>query len=443
MKLKKIFSLFVFLLLVVLTTSCEMQPTKVTSDNYNFTTPYTDSFKLTQSWEGKDFVDDGIGEVKLSQTVDGDTAHFKTLQGASFTCRFLGIDTPESTYRVDQWGFAASSFTKEKLSNAQTIVLTSEKNSPRKDSNGRYLVWVWYRTSETADFRLLNLEIVENAYSVAEAAGTEYKETFYKAETTVKNNQLRVWGETDKSYDFSKIGKSMTIKELRDTYGVLEVAKQNQYKGTVIRTTGVVVKMDGEYSAYLQSYDEATDSYYNIYVYGGFSSSMLKQGRTVYVQGKIGYYNGGLQITDLDRENSGVLSFSSETEPYIGTLTSEQYATGADYLQSQIVQLSNLTVVAFRNTLDEKGVVTGYTLIITDETGFEMELRSSSLLKIETENDGVLIRTGEYFVDRTITELTAAVGFYQFEPVNGFYTSDGIQLVLLSGADIKLAAKAE
>ena len=57
-------------------------------DNYEYVTPKTDELKLTADWEGKDFIKDGIGEVQISQFVDGDTAHFKTKNGEKITVRF-------------------------------------------------------------------------------------------------------------------------------------------------------------------------------------------------------------------------------------------------------------------------------------------------------------------------------------------------------------------
>ena len=83
------------------------------ADTYNYVTPETDALKLSASWEGKDFVKDGIGEVTVSQFVDGDTAHFKTKNGEKVTVRFSGVNTPESTYKVEPWGFAASKYTKK------------------------------------------------------------------------------------------------------------------------------------------------------------------------------------------------------------------------------------------------------------------------------------------------------------------------------------------
>lgn len=448
MKLKKFFSLVIIALLVVITTGCVTPGTGgVTSATYNFTTPQTDKLALTADWEGKDFLADGVGKVSINQSVDGDTVIFKTTKGASFTCRFLGVDTPESTYRVDEWGFAAADFTKLKLKAAETIVLTSDQFEKRKDGNGRYLAWVWYRTTATSQFRLLNLELVEHAFSVAEAAGTQYNEIFNQAELTVKSYKLRVWGEKDKSYDDSEVGISLTIKEIRETYSTLDVAKQNSYKGTVIRTQGIVTRAEGIGSGYLQAYDEETKQYYNVYVYGGFTDSILDKGNVVYIQGKIGYYNGSLQITDLDRENSGVISFpNSDNTIYVKELTGAEYASGADILQAQMVKMKNLTVTDFYNSKTDGVENGGYTLTATTEDGYEVEIHVSSdyRIVINGENDDVRITDGEYFVGRTITEITAAVGFYSFlNKDETAYYPDGMQLILHSGKEIKLAAKAE
>ena len=55
--------------------------------------------------------------VALKNTVDGDTAHFEGSFGefGVVKARFLGIDTPESTGKVEPWGVKASNFTKNIL----------------------------------------------------------------------------------------------------------------------------------------------------------------------------------------------------------------------------------------------------------------------------------------------------------------------------------------
>ncbi len=158
-----------------------------------------DKLKLEASYQGKSFIDDGIGEVKLVYSIDGDTARFidpnsKTMS-ENFSVRFLGINTPESTNIDEPWGHAASDFTKNRLENAKTIVLESE--GPRTETYGRYLAFVW------VDGVLLNLELVQEAYtqSTLSSAFKYYKimmETSMKARATGR----RFFGEKDRYYDY-------------------------------------------------------------------------------------------------------------------------------------------------------------------------------------------------------------------------------------------------
>ena len=74
------------------------------------------SCKLTLDYKGKDSFVDGVGEFELWMTIDGDTAHFTpvvtTTSSVTVKARFYGVDTPESTGRVQEYGKQASNFTK-------------------------------------------------------------------------------------------------------------------------------------------------------------------------------------------------------------------------------------------------------------------------------------------------------------------------------------------
>lgn len=445
-KAKFNFLLLALLLVVTLLTGCEFPTTSNNPANYNYTTPATDALKLTKEWKGKDFIEDGIGAVELVQNVDGDTTYVR-IEGrrGTLTIRYLGVDTPESTYKVEPWGFAASDFTKGKLKNAETIVLEADTISGRKDSNERYLAWVWYRETATSDFRLLNLELVENAYSPSKGSNTKYAEEFLRADYAVRDAGCRYWGEEDPSYDKTEIGDLYTIKELREQFTTLNVEEQNRNKGKVVRLSGVVSRQSGIGSAYLQQYDEETKTYYGMYVYGGFTASDLKEGREVVVSGKIGYYNGGLQITDLDRSNLSVVTLSNEI--YTKEVTLEEVLKGEISLQGQLVTLKNLTVEDGYNTVSADKTATGaYSLYTKDEAGRQITIRvdSSSAIIIEGENmiTGLeaMIKDFSYFKGRTITEITCVVGWYsQLNSNETAYENDGLQLLLLSGSDIKLA----
>ena len=196
---KNIFKFFLLFLLVFVVASCEEVPSDGpgqgtgpgtgTEDTYEYVTPETDALKLSAEWEGKDFIEDGIGEVTVSQYVDGDTTNFKTKNGFTFTARYLGINTPESTYKVEPWGFAASKYTKQQLKAAHKIVLQCDDINDRVDSTGeRYLAWVWL-IDEAGDSRLLNLELVEVALAKSKANDTSFAEVFNKAVYDVTINR--------------------------------------------------------------------------------------------------------------------------------------------------------------------------------------------------------------------------------------------------------------
>lgn len=173
---------------------------------YIYTTPLhlnidiKDKVKLTTDYKGKSFVDDGIGEVTLAKNVDGDTAYFydhnsKTETG-QIRVRFLGIDTPESTYTIDPWGKAASKFTANILNNARTIVLEAE--GARKETYGRYLAWVW------VDGNLLNLQIVAEAYSNSTiSSSSKYFKAMVETSMLARSTGRRFYGEIDPNYNYT------------------------------------------------------------------------------------------------------------------------------------------------------------------------------------------------------------------------------------------------
>ena len=66
--------------------------------------------------------------------IDGDTTHFYINQSGNYNnisktpgidgvlkARYLGVNTPESTGKIEEWGKKASKFTQEKLATATSI----------------------------------------------------------------------------------------------------------------------------------------------------------------------------------------------------------------------------------------------------------------------------------------------------------------------------------
>lgn len=231
----------------------KLEPSTGPVDQDNIATPFTDQLKLTASYLGKSFVNDGIGEVTLANSTDGDTAIFKD-NNRNITVRFNGVNTPESTYKLEPWGVAASKFTKGKLENAEKIVLqTDTLKTNRFDSTGeRYLAWVWYLPKGGSEFRLLNLEIIEQSFSASKASGMMYADILLEADMEVQKQNIRIWNKDvkDPDYDYSDTGKYMTLKELRDNYD----GYTDSHIKVVVR--GVVARKIGPFSAYIQQQED-------------------------------------------------------------------------------------------------------------------------------------------------------------------------------------------
>ena len=123
-KFMRILLSFLALAGAVSVSGCDNGPTEPTIGDANWVDyAHNGSIQLTLDYKGKDFYKDGIGEVTLKTHIDGDTAHFfpvvKTTKSDPIKARYYGIDTPESTGRIQEYGQEASDFNHEKLENAK------------------------------------------------------------------------------------------------------------------------------------------------------------------------------------------------------------------------------------------------------------------------------------------------------------------------------------
>lgn len=428
-----------------------VQGESYTSETYNWTTPETDALKLTADYAGKTFEKDGIGIVTPVRYVDGDTTMFKSDNGEAFTVRYNGINTPESTYRIEPWGFAASQYNKTKFKEAlekgAKVVLEAEK-AGETDSNGRYLAWVWLVYPD-GDSRLLNLELAELAYAqVKSASGTKYESNLNRAIADILKYGLRVYGEKDSSYDYSKTAKQMTIKEIKEEFGTAEKidSAEDGYMSPLVEVTGVVVKNDGKTNAYIQQYDEDTNTYYGIYVYGGYNNiSKLVVGAKVAVTAKIGYYFGALQITDLTTNNKiRVLTYNAFDEIYAVEETLDSVNDIYAYEKiGNLVQINNceLKVTGYNDGANNSAMTIYCEYKDANGKTQRLNIRISQNVALYDPETGEQIISGSYFVGKTFTSLTCVVAYYN--GANDWpgkaYANGHIQLAIFSMDDVKFA----
>ena len=256
----------------------------------------------------------------LKKSVDGDTAHFFIdTYGHVVQGRFNGVDTPESTGIIEEWGKAASNFTKDKLENAKTIVLETERldglTGPEADStSNRYLVWVWTSTrsleeEDGSGLRLLNLELVQNGYSPSKGnAGSKYEEVFLDADAQAQKFKLNIWSEdTDPLFYYGEaqitnmqevfsnpsewLGAKVYVEELKNSY----------VAALCLTSTDGVVSNVSEYCKFEHQLDES--SYVNMrLIRVSAAINAGNSGGGLYdISGKlVGIVNGKIVSTEYD-----------------------------------------------------------------------------------------------------------------------------------------------
>lgn len=242
-------------------------------------------------------------EVTVHTFIDGDTTHFNVpssvMENGVFKARYLAINTPESTGKIEPYGKTASNFTKEKLSAATSIIIESDTAVWNPDSTGaRYLVWVWYKTASDTEYRNLNIEILQNGLALASnSAANRYGTTCTAAIAQAEANKLHVYsGKSDPNFYYGE-AQEVTLKELR--------ANIASYEGVSVAFTGVVVRNSGQDGVYVEALDEETGMYNGMYIYYGTSAhadlkdEVLVIGNEVRIVGKVSVFNGSYQVSGL------------------------------------------------------------------------------------------------------------------------------------------------
>ncbi|MFA6820220.1 MAG: thermonuclease family protein [Bacteroidaceae bacterium] len=282
MKNKKILTLSIACLAAIGMTGCDdISTTSVSETTENGTSEttslaewvdYSSPIVLDHDYKNHDFYTDGIGQMTLKTCIDGDTAHFypsvRTTSSDIVKSRFYGIDTPESTGQVEEWGKAASNFTKEKLNTAAqygTIVVSSpfsEYSTPETDSTGtRYLslIWVNYDTPDAdyTDLVLLNLDIVQEGYSYVKGVSDipDYANTFYAAEAQAKAYKLNLFSdEKDPLFNYGDYVDTSLLDIKKEIEKEIDDPNyKNAYDNVKVRIQGTVAGYSNNV-LYLQSY---------------------------------------------------------------------------------------------------------------------------------------------------------------------------------------------
>ena len=243
-------------------------------------------------------------EVTVKAYVDGDTTHFyvpSTISaGGLLKARYLAVNTPESTGKIEEWGKKASSFTKSRLETASSIIIESDDGKWNVDSTGgRHLVWVWYKPDGASEYRNLNIELLQEGLSIASSAGSNrYGEICMQAIAQAKANGLHMHSKEDDPDFYYGDSIPVTLKELRTNIELYENLKVS-FEG--------VITYEGPQTVYVEEYDAETDMYYGMTVYygynlGGNGLTYMEPGNRVKFVGSVQYYatGGTWQVSDIE-----------------------------------------------------------------------------------------------------------------------------------------------
>ena len=404
--------LSVFMIAAVFT-ACDQTPDNNGNNPATSThVDYVDQLKLDLNSGRKTY------EVKWGNRshIDGDTSHFDVPKDVDSTgtikARYLAVDTPESTGQIEEWGKAASAFTKEKLSTAHSIIIESETNKWNFDGNGRYLVWVWYKPTADADYRCLNIELLQVGLGGGSSSSeTIYGQTAVAAIAQATREKLYMFsGKKDPDFPYGE-AKGVTLKELR--------ANVTQYEGQKVAVEGIIT-FNSNYEAYIEAYDAETDMYYGMQIFYGYDSKLipvLAQGAQVRVVGVLNSFYGTYQISSLkynpmrpsDPANSSQISTGNpiaykEVAPadFVGNKTillgeEEKTYKYAELAVSTSISMKNLKVVDVYTTTNPDASDTGAMTLTCTVDGVTIAVRTAVL----KDANGKLI-TAETFQGKTI-----------------------------------------
>lgn len=374
-------------------------------------------------------------EVTVKLFVDGDTTHFNVpasvIDTGVLKARYLAVNTPESTGKIEEYGKAAATFTRSKLEKATSIIIESDTDKWEADSTGgRYLAWVWYKTADSEDYRNLNIEILQNGLAIASNSGNNrYGQTCLAAIDQAKANKLHVYsGQRDPDFYYGE-AIELTLKELR--------ANISSYANMKVAFTGVITVNDNN-TIFVEQYDSETDMYYGVQVYLGFNLQgdgldIVKVGNESRIVGTVTYYEGGgtWQVSGLSYramkpdDPNNIQKISEGNSPAYMTITPEQFTEGkvecevnvdgeeklqefqfANMALSTSVEMKDLTIKDIYTTTNEESSSMGAMTFTCESNGKTVYVRTAVL---KDENGNLL--TADDFRGKNI-DVKGMVDYY-------------------------------
>lgn len=386
-------------------------------------------------------------EVTVKNFVDGDTVHFNVptslIGDGELKARFIALNTPESTGKIEEYGKAASRFTHEKLENAAAILIESDDDHWNVDSTGgRYLIWVWYKEKADSSWRNLNIELLQNGLAISNStAQNRYGQIAMAALDQARTLKLNLYsGKPDPDFFYGD-AIELSLSELR--------RHAKDYEGKKVAFEGVVSQVSGS-SAYVEEPDPETGLYNGISIFFGYNLSgggleILTAGNRVRVVGLVQYYEAGgvWQISDVKYremrpDDPGNLQKLGEGFSAAYVLTdAETFANGevsvqtdegnetfpyAEYVIDSSLEMKDLKVLSVSTTTDPESSQNGAMTLSCDCGGITVTVRTKVL---HDENNELI--TADAYEGKTIS-VRGLAGSYDGEWQIVVFSADNITI---------------
>lgn len=379
-------------------------------------------------------------EVTVKSFVDGDTVHFlvpeSIMPSGVLKARFIGIDTPESTGKIEEYGKAASEFTREKLSRAHSIMIESDDGNWDFDSTGgRYLVWVWYKAEKAGEYRNLNIELLQNGLARAySSANNRYGSACTAAINQAKANKLNLYSDEKDPDFYYGDAVELTLKELRCSI--------ESYNGKKVAFEGVITINSGN-GVFIEDYDAETDRYYGINAYYGYGLSgagldILSVGNRARIVGTVQYYEAGgcYQVSGLsyrqmkpdDPNNLQKLS-EGNAAGYV-SISADDFASAMVSIETEAGAAEyKLSDIAMNTTVEMDGLTVQSVYVA--ENGCATLTCAAGDAEVTVRLEPLKVN-GEAFDPNTISgktiDVRAAVDMYDNAPQLHVFTAEGISI---------------
>jgi endonuclease YncB( thermonuclease family) len=205
--------------------------------------------------------------AKITRVIDGDTIEV-ILDSKTEKVRFIGVDCPESTTKLEPYGNEASEFTKKWLTGKDIFL---EFDVQKYDNYGRLLAYVWLSSPKEISEqeirnKMFNAILLLEGYAqvMTDPPNVKYVDYFLKFQKEARENNKGLWGIAEikpETISEEKILPNELVKTIRaDLDERRELIRKtytfSQYGAlyslaTYVEPEGVVVILVGGYGSLL------------------------------------------------------------------------------------------------------------------------------------------------------------------------------------------------